>query len=41
MPRAALAEMGARGRAYSHEHLSLDIGHRRMAQLFADVAHAG
>ncbi|HTK47533.1 MAG TPA: glycosyltransferase family 4 protein [Gemmatimonadaceae bacterium] len=41
MPRAALAAMGARGRAYYHDHLSLDIGHRRMAQLFADVAHAG
>jgi glycosyltransferase involved in cell wall biosynthesis len=39
MPRQALAAMGARGRAYYHEHLSLDIGQQRMARLFADLAH--
>jgi glycosyltransferase involved in cell wall biosynthesis len=40
IPRQSLAAMGARGRAFYHEHLSLDIGQQRMARLFADLAHA-
>jgi glycosyltransferase involved in cell wall biosynthesis len=38
---SALREMGARGQAYYHEHLSLDIGYRRMAQIFTSLRPVG
>jgi glycosyltransferase involved in cell wall biosynthesis len=34
MSPSALRQMGERGRAYYHEHLSLELGYRRMAQIF-------
>lgn len=37
MPSSALRQMGERGRAYYHEHLSLELGYHRMAQIFTSL----
>ena len=41
MPSSALRQMGERGRAYYHEHLSLELGYRRMAQIFTSLRPVG
>jgi len=41
MSSTALRQMGERGRAYYHDHLSLEIGYRRMAQIFTSLRRVG
>ena len=41
MPSSALRQMGERGRAYYQEHLSLELGYRRMAGIFTSLRPVG
>jgi hypothetical protein len=41
MSSTALRQMGECGRAYYHDHLSLEIGYRRMAQIFTSLRRVG
>jgi len=41
MDPSELRAMGERGRAYYHEHLSLELGYRRMAEIFTSLRQVG